>query len=81
MTPPPIPEIVPEKVVDALVRVSVLLPSATLPLPLSVMIEAPEPVAEMLNVPGPATLTSLESSMFPLPESANVPALIAVSPL
>ena len=78
---PPLPSIAPEKVrcASGIVSVSVCAPSVTVPLPDSVMIEAPGVVAEMSNVPSSAT--SLELAMVPAPDSASVPPLIVVAPV
>ena len=60
----PEPAILPEKVVLACVRVSVLLPRATAPLPASVAMAAPPlPAYEISNVP--LSATSLEAAMLP----------------
>jgi hypothetical protein len=56
----------------AAVRVRNWLPSTTDPLPDSVVIEAPEVVPEMSNVPFVATDTPLDVAMLPLPVSAKV---------
>ena len=64
--------------------VRVRLPNATwlLATPLSVATIAPDVVAEMSNVPAAfATLTWLDDAMLPVPLSANVPALMVVSPV
>jgi hypothetical protein len=64
--------------------VRVWLPSVTwlLVTPLSVVMVAPDEVAEMSKVPAAtATLTWLELAILPVPLSANVPALIVVTPV
>ncbi len=71
---PPSPANAPE----ALVSVSVRLPSATVPVPDRFLIAAPAVVAEMSNAP--LAITLLELAMLPVPDSASVPAVMAVAP-
>ena len=61
------------------VAVSVWLPKATVPLPDSVVIDAPALVLEISNVP--LSLTPLDVAMLPLPDSARVPDEIVVAPV
>ena len=74
-----VPVIPPANVPLALVRVSALLPSATVPVPVSALMEAPLVVAEMSNVP--ASATPDEEAIAPEPDSASVPPLMVVAPV
>ena len=76
---PPLPAMMPAKVVAPLLIVSVLVPSVTAPLPDNVLIEAPAVVPEISKVP--LSATPLEAAMLPEPLSAKVPAEIVVAPL
>ncbi len=67
MVRPPAPEMSPEKAETAPVKVRVLDPNATLPLPDSVTIEAPAVVPEMSKVPSSATPEDWATE--PVPES------------
>ncbi len=78
-TTPPSPEIAPSKPLLPAVNVSVLLPSATLPPPDSVVIDAPFVVPEMSRTP--SFTTPLDAAMLPVPCSASVPAAIVVVPV
>ena len=73
MMPEKIPAgLVPADPAAAAVSVRVRLPSATLPAPDSVVIEAPAVVAEISSVPLAAIDTPLEVAMLPMPDSASV---------
>jgi hypothetical protein len=77
---PPAPVITPPKVLTALVRVRVLPPRVTVPLPKRSVTDAPEVVWLMSNVPKAAMLEEL--AIDPPAESASVaPGLIVVVPL
>ncbi len=77
---PPPPLMAPEKLPEALAKVSVLAPRATLPEPDRVWTEVPAPdTPEMSNAP--LATTPLELAMLPAPDSASVPAVIVVRPL
>ena len=76
---PPLPPIAPEKAVEALVRVSVCAPRATLPEPDRVLIEAPDVVPEISKMP--LSVTPLDEAILPVPVSASVPPLIVVAPV
>ena len=77
---PPLPLITPEKVLEALVSVSVLLPRTTLPAPESVWTEAPLVVPAMLKLP--ASATPEEKAIDPVPLSASVvPEPMVVAPV
>ena len=76
---PPVPLMTPLNVPDASDKVSVCAPSATNPLPDSVVIVAPDVVPEILNVPSSAT--PLDAAMPPVPVSTNTPPLIVVAPV
>jgi hypothetical protein len=70
---------------DALVMVSVLLPSVTMPLlsPARPTIDAPDVVPEMSNVaaaPAP-TVTRTDCAIEPVPVSASAPPLTVVAPV
>ena len=82
---PPVPPlrppsaITPAKVSLALVRVSAWPPSATVPLPDRLVIDAPDVVPEMSNAPLAATALAL---IDPAPANARVaPVSIVVSPV
>ena len=68
---------------EPLVMVSVLLPRLTMPVlppPNSALIEAPELVCEISNVPAPPMVTEAELAIEPLPFRASVaPASICVA--
>ncbi len=75
---PPSP-ITPEKVPPAAVRVRVLEPRSTTPIPDSDLIKAPDVVWEMSKVP--PSFTFEESVMEPPPDSASVaPGSMVVAP-
>ena len=79
MARPPVPPMLPEKVLAAWVSVSVWLPNATLPAPDRVWIDAPALVPDRSNVP--ASATPEELAIDPLPASASVvPAPMVVAP-
>ncbi len=70
----------PAKLSRAFVRVSVRLPSTTLPLPDSEVIDAPVFVPAMSNVP--SSMTPDEAAMLPLLASARVaPGVMVVAPV
>src|SRR6185503_15803454 len=76
---PPAPPMTPAKLPDALVRVSVLVPRATLPEPDKVLMNAPELVPEISKVP--LSTTPLDEAMLPAPASASVPPEMVVAPV
>ena len=77
---PPLPPIEPAKLPEALVRVSVLVPSATLPEPDSDLIDVLAPETPETSNTLLAT-TPLEFAMLPAPVRASVPAEMVVRPL
>ena len=74
------PLITPAKVPAALVRVSVLFPSATVPPlpPDKFVIDVPADNPEISNLA--SATTTLEAAMLALPVNASTPALIVVEP-
>ena len=74
------PLITPAKVPAALVRVSVLFPSATVPAlpPVRFVIEVPPDSPEISNLA--FATTPLEAAMLAVPVKASTPALIVVEP-
>ena len=80
--PPPMPPsaMTPANVVEPAATVSACAPSATLPEPIRVAIEAPVVVCEMSKVP--LSKTTAEVAIEPVPLSASVaPPPISVSPV
>src|SRR6185503_10500288 len=77
---PPAPSVAPSKLPLALVSVKLFAPSATVPLPVNVVIEAPAVVPEISNVP--LLATPLDAATLPAPDRASVlPLSTVVAPV
>ena len=80
---PPVPLMIPDRVPEAAVIVSVLAPKAVAPVPDNVLTLMPEVSAfRALMLKVPLFLTALELAILPEPDSAKVaPVLMVVTPV
>src|SRR5882757_2653691 len=76
---PPVPEMLPAKVPDALVKVRLAAPSCTAPTPERDTIETSPVAAAIEKVP--LSVRLLDAAMLPLPDSASVPDDMVVAPV